>query len=67
MRYEALDDCEVVNTTDKAIQIAWEDERGELHERWLPRSMCEDGDTLDLGDTDISVAYWLCIKEDLPT
>lgn len=34
-------------------------------ETWIPRSVCLDGDTIDVGDTDLVVAEWFCEKEGL--
>lgn len=34
-------------------------------EAWIPRSVCLDGDTIDVGDTDIVAAEWFCEKEGL--
>jgi hypothetical protein len=33
---------------------------------WVPRSVCENGDELDIGDTDICVQRWFAEREDLP-
>lgn len=64
-KYTLLEDCEVIDTTEKAIQVAWEKRDG-VHTHWVPRSVCEDGDELSEGDKDISVATWFVNKEDLP-
>lgn len=32
---------------------------------WVPRSLCEDGETLEEGDTDIVVAQWKADQEGL--
>lgn len=32
---------------------------------WIPRSVCDDGGTLEVGDTDISVHEWFADKEGL--
>lgn len=54
-RYETLDGYVVRLTTANAIGI--EKARSSLTDKaeviWLPRSVCEDGDTLSVGDTDI--------------
>jgi hypothetical protein len=60
-----LSSVEVIAVTDMAIQIAWT-EQSDDKTHWIPRSLCEDGDRLDVGDTDVSVAKWFAIKEDLP-
>lgn len=65
-QYDTLDDCEVIATTEKAIKVAWTDREGEIHEAWIPRSVCQDGDELGEGDRDISVAHWFADKEGLP-
>jgi hypothetical protein len=32
---------------------------------WLPRALCEDGDSLEVGDTDLRCAAWLAAQEGL--
>lgn len=44
----------VARTTDKAIAIVKASQLASDW-TWLPRSMCDDGHVLDVGDTDISV------------
>ena len=43
--------AEIIRTTDAAVLIDFED-----REVWIPRSVCLEGDTLDVGDTDLIVA-----------
>lgn len=54
-RYETLDGYVVRLATEKAIGI--EKVRSDLIAKadviWLPRAVCEDGDMLSVGDTDI--------------
>lgn len=38
---------------------------GDTHDRWIPRSVCEEGDELSVGDDDIRVAEWWLNKEGL--
>lgn len=52
---------EAVRTTDMAVLIR--DDSGEEH--WVPRSVCRDGDSLEVGDTDIEVQRWFAEKEGL--
>lgn len=34
-------------------------------EKWIPRSVCLDGDALSESDTEIVVAAWFCEKENI--
>jgi hypothetical protein len=61
----------VVRATLRAVLFRFPDDtmtlpgiepRGAV-ERWIPRSVCEAGDDLDVGDTDIRIAEWFCEKE----
>lgn len=65
-KYDSLDKVEVVATTDKAVKVAW-DRNGVVNMQWIPRSVCEDGDRLSEGDTDVIVETWFIDKEGLPT
>lgn len=60
--YVDLDGYRVARTTAKAVLLA----KGDF-EVWVPRSVCEDGDELDMGDTDICVAEWFAEREGLDT
>ncbi len=51
-------DCEIVNTTDAAILIEYED--GEI---WIPRSAIENGDDIEGGDGFVRIADWFIEKE----
>lgn len=62
---------EVVRTTEKAVLFRFPDDnmtlpgvkpRGDV-DRWIPRACCQDGDALEEGDTDISIAAWFCDQE----
>ena len=66
-----LDECEVTRVTERAVMIEYlhttpKGSRTEV-EVWVPRSVCHDGDTLVLGDREISVHRWFADKNDLPT
>jgi hypothetical protein len=61
-KYVTLDGYEVVRATENAVCIA----KANV-ETWIPRSAIADGDTLDKGDTDLSVAEWIAIRENLDT
>ena len=65
MKDVTLGGVEVIDTTEKAVLIAWT-VKNEEHTSWVPRSLCLDGDTLNIGDTDVCVAKWFANKEDLP-
>jgi hypothetical protein len=47
---------EVSGATDKAVLLTFEDDDGNLMQRWVPRSVIADGDDLTGGDMDISVS-----------
>lgn len=64
--YQPLDGYEVVATTHKALGIR----RAKVQTRdliWVPRSVVEDGDNLERGETDIRVLPWFVDREDLIT
>lgn len=63
-QYETLDGCEVIAVTEKAVQVATDPHAENF--QWIPRSVCENGDELEEGDTDICVERWFADKEDLP-
>ena len=54
-RYYTTLHCEVIRTTEKAVLVQLEN--GDEH--WLPRSECDNGDAIDVGDDAIDVADWL--------
>ncbi len=53
--YVTLDGYVVRRVTEKSIAVAKVAFGASGDLTWLPRSMCEDGENLDIGDTDISV------------
>jgi hypothetical protein len=56
--FVTLTDYIVVTTTPKAIAVR----KRTAHPTdftWLPRAMCQDGDSLEVGDTDI------CVRESM--
>lgn len=44
---------EITRTTDKAVLIVVDGE-----DQWVPRSVCLDGDSLNVGDEDLVVENW---------
>lgn len=56
-----LADSVVLKPTRRAVLVRMKD--GE--ERWIPRSVCVDGDRLEEGDQDISVQGWWAEQEEL--
>lgn len=36
-------------------------------EHWIPRSMIEDGDDIEIGEQEMLVKEWFLDKEDIPT
>lgn len=63
--WSTLSDVEVTAATEKAVLITW-NEHGEDFQTWVPRSVCQDGDMLDIGHKDLTVKYWFVEKEGLP-
>jgi len=53
-------EAEIIRATDRAVLIVYEDA-----EVWVPRSVCLEGDSLSVGDTDLIVADWWLEKEGL--
>lgn len=53
-------EAEITRATDAAVLVELED-----REVWIPRSVCLEGDALDVGDTDLLVADWFLEKEGL--
>ena len=51
----------VIRTTQAAVLVRFKN----LKEVWIPRSVCECGDELSKGDTDIVVQGWFAEKEGL--
>jgi hypothetical protein len=60
-QYEAIGG-EVVKTTDAAVLV---DLKDGSDQKWVPRSVCEDGDSLEEGDDDLRVEKWFAEKEGL--
>lgn len=62
MPYITLDGVDrVIKTTPAAVLVRLTN----LKEVWAPRSVCECGDELSVGDTDIVVQEWFAEKEGL--
>lgn len=36
-------------------------------EHWIPRSVIEDGDDVEVGEQEMNVAEWFLDKEEIPT
>ena len=62
--YVSLDDYEIRFSTERAIGIV-KAENPFDDPVWIPRSVCESGDDLNEGDTDIVVARWKADELDL--
>ena len=58
-----LDNVRVARVTPRAILLEIDKSKPGV---WVPRSVCENGDELDIGDTDICVQRWFAEREDLP-
>lgn len=64
---------EVIRETDMAILFRVEPDtlplpgmaQQESREVWIPRSVCDHGDDIEEGDTDIYVSDWFCEREEL--
>ena len=52
---------QVIATTEKAVLVRFT--HGQ--ETWIPRTVCDSGDELAKGDTDIVVSGWLAAREGL--
>lgn len=62
MAHTTLDGVDqVIHTTKAAVLVRFKD----LQEVWVPRSVCECGDELAVGETDIVVADWYIEREGL--
>lgn len=53
-------DAEIIRAADRAVLIVYEDA-----EVWVPRSVCLEGNSISVGDTDLIVADWWLEKEGL--
>lgn len=53
-------EAEIIRATDAAVLVDLGD-----REIWIPRSVCLEGDALDVGDTDLIVADWFAKQEGL--
>jgi hypothetical protein len=53
---------EITGTTEKAVQFR---ETVTGLELWIPRSVLQDGDALEMGDTDLVCARWFADREGL--
>ena len=58
--FVTLDGYVVRHATPRAVLLV----KGTT-EAWVPKSMCENGDELAAGDTDVSVAKWVAEREGL--
>lgn len=67
-RYVTLDGyiVKAVSRTGRAIGIVKTDNNtAQSSPIWLPRSVMRDGDSIDVGDTDLECQIWLAEKEGL--
>lgn len=56
----------VIRTTEAAVLVRPRAQKGVEHihgEQWFPRRVLLDGDTLDVGDSDIEVRTWFIRKQ----
>ena len=51
----------IIATTEKAVLVRFTNGQ----ETWIPRSVCDSGDDLAKGDTDIVVELWFAKREGL--
>jgi len=66
-QWTTIDGYIVVKETEKAVGLA---KSANVIDRntalvWVPRSCCQDGERLEEGDEDITVATWFVEKEGL--
>lgn len=59
--YYELTGSKVIRTTPRAVLLRLDD----MNEVWVPRSVCQFGDSLDEDDTNVSVQSWWAEREDL--
>lgn len=52
---------QIIAATNRAVLVRLEN----LKEVWIPRSLCDNGRDLEVGDTDICVEEWFAEKEGL--
>lgn len=64
-RYVTITGYVIKVVTEKAIGINKARPPFDADLTWLPRSMVQDGDTLDVGDTDIIVREGIAADKDL--
>lgn len=53
----------VKKLTDRAVLFSFKN-YGELVEKWIPKSVIDEGDDVSVGDEEVLVAEWFCDKED---
>jgi hypothetical protein len=64
MRDGVVVSCGILRTTEKAVLCEFYDPKDGAFEKWVPRSVIEDGDQLEEGlNQDIEVAGWFATKE----
>lgn len=51
----------VIGTTPRAVLVRLDD----MNQVWIPRSVCQDGDSLEEQDKNVSVQPWWAEREDL--
>lgn len=63
--YVTLDSYIVERTTEKALGLRKAKQMPGLALTWVPRSVVEDGENIDIGEQDLSCAEWFAEKEGL--
>jgi hypothetical protein len=63
--YVTLDGYTVRLLTAKAIGVSHSTDTPFADYTWIPRSQVEDGDVIEVGETDICVKAWFAEKEGL--
>lgn len=56
---------EIIVATPKAVLLSFEEKKGVIREQWVPRSVIEDGEEVEEGDSEIAVREWFIDKEGL--
>lgn len=54
----------ITRVTEKAVLYV---SKAAKTEHWIPRSVIEDGDDIEVGEQDMNVAEWFLDKEEIPT
>lgn len=54
----------VKQTTHKAVLFEFKN-NGSFDSKWFPRSICEEGNDVNINDETLNVEEWFCVKENI--